>query len=154
MIIRKINEWNKPKRKSLVLGYWLVLPFVFFMYLLTFGAVKGSSVGALLTSIPSLTLTFLLSCLMLIQAYLLFRLTTKKTDEKLLNHFLLFSMLQQLLTANLIGTVLLYFYRKSLKDESVMDSCEATWPVRFETYTMMGMIGILSALVVALTLIQ
>lgn len=154
MIIRKINERNKPKRKSLVLGYWLLLPFVFFMYLLTFAAVNSSSVGTLLTSIPSLTLTFLLSCLMLVQAYLLFRLTTKDIDEKLLNRFLLFSMLQQLFTANLIGTVLLYFYRKSLKDGPLEDTCEATWTIRFEAYTLMGMVGVLSALVVALTLIQ
>lgn len=154
MIIRKINALNKPKRKSLVLGYWLLLPFIFFMYLLTFAAVNGSSVGKLLTNIPSLTLTFLLSCLMLVQAYLLFCLTTKETDEKLLNRFLLFSMLQQVLTANLIGTVLLYFYRRSLKDEPRKDTCVAAWSVRFEAYTLMGMVGILSALVVALTLIQ
>ncbi|WP_207702158.1 hypothetical protein [Candidatus Enterococcus ferrettii] len=154
MLIRKMNQLNNTKRKSLVLSYWLLLPFLFFMYLLTFATVKGSSVGSLLTNIPSLTLTFLLSCLLLIQAYLLYRLTTKETNEKLLNHFLLFSMLQQAITANLIGTVLLYLYRKSLKNEQLKNTCETAWSVQFETYTLMGLVGILSVLVVALTLIQ
>lgn len=141
------------KLRGMVLAYWILLPLVFFAYLFVYAAVNSTSVGTMLMEIPAITLTFLLSCVLLIQSYLIYRLTAKENDQQLLNQFLLFAMVQQLITANLIGVALLFFYRKALKNE-VLENATATNATRFEVYLLMGIVGFLSVLVAVLTLIQ
>lgn len=141
------------KLRGIILAYWILLPLVFFAYMFVFAAVNGHSVGTMLIEIPSITLTFLLSCVTLLQAYSIYRLTARENDQELLNQYLLFSMVQQLITANLIGVALLFFYRKALKNEAI-ESVTATNAAKFEVYLLMGIVGVLSVLVAVLTLIQ
>lgn len=140
--------------RNLLLTFWIVVPILFYCYLFVFSFVNNTSVTNLIQEIPSLSLTFLLSCLSFIQAYLLRKLTLKENDGALLKIYVSFSLIQQLITINLIGVGLVFLYRKEIHKEVILSQKEVSKISKYEAIIMMGMIGLLSVLVVGLTLAQ
>ncbi|MHC5248623.1 hypothetical protein [Enterococcus sp. LJL90] len=153
MILTKAMNWLTPNRiKNFVIGYWLLLPVLFYSFVLLFAFNSQSSFTTLIAEVPSLTLTFLLTCLMLLLAFLMYTLSKDQNNQQLLKRFVIFALVQQVATANLIGAALVFAYFKSVKHQPIAAGV-ATTKTQFESYLLMGLIGLLSILVVALTLI-
>lgn len=101
--------------KNLLIVYWIAIPFCFYLYLFMTSSMRHVSVTHLIQNIPGLTLGFLLCSLMLIQSatvYFIHHFSTSRNG--LIGKFLYFSTIQQLLTGNLIGAILCFFYNRSL----------------------------------------
>lgn len=152
MLTRAIN-WLTPNRlKNVLVGYWLLLPVLFYSFVLLFAVNSQSRFTTLIAEVPPITLTFLLTCLMLLSAYLVYTLSKDQNNQQLLKRFVIFALVQQVATANLIGAAIVYAYYKSLKHQEITDGV-ATTKTQFESYLLMGLIGLMSILVVSLTLI-
>lgn len=101
--------------KHLLVGYWLVAPASFYVYLLMTSSMRQVSMVDLMTNVPGITLASLLASLMLIQAVTLYFIQQiSSSRDGLLGKFLTFSMIQQLFTGNIVGAILSFFYGRSL----------------------------------------
>ena len=101
--------------KHLLVGYWLVAPACFYVYLLMTSSMRQVSMVDLMTNVPGITLASLLASLMLIQAVTLYFIQQiSSSRDGLLGKFLTFSMIQQLFTGNIVGAILSFFYGRSL----------------------------------------
>lgn len=101
--------------KYALLGYWLLVPALFYCYLFLMSGNQSIAVTDLLIHIPSLTLASLIACLLLFQgAMFYFIQRTFKSCDGLLGQFLTAMLPQQIVTGNLIGAALIFFTRRAL----------------------------------------
>lgn len=106
-------------KRNVLLGYWVMMPVLFYFYLFLVSFNQQVSIQHLILQIPGLTLGLLLSFLMLFQAACLYFISSQ--SEKIFfveKRFLTFSLFQQVLTGNIIGAALCYFYNKKMIAEN------------------------------------
>ena len=102
-------------KRNLLLGYWIVLPVLFYFYLFLVSFNQHVTIQQLILQIPGFTLAFLLSFLMLFQAACLYLIGAQNEKKSLIEkRFLTFSLFQQILTGNIIGAALCYFYSRNM----------------------------------------
>jgi hypothetical protein len=102
-------------KRNVLLGYWILVPSLFYFYLFLISFHQQLSIQELITQIPGLALAFLVSFVTLFQAACLYFIGHEKANSgNLEKQFLTFSMVQQILTGNIIGARLCYFYNKQL----------------------------------------
>lgn len=137
---------HSTKMKRVLFGYWLVVPLLFGVYILTFTTVKQVSVGSVFTSIPSLTLTSIVVLLMVFQLFGLYIMNnSSEYRHSLLGVYLKFNMVQQLLSFNIPGFLICLLFYRSLVDGNE----ESALPkqVQWTVYGLMGFVGLLTILV-------
>lgn len=104
------NRWQK-----LLLIYWLLIPVLFYFYLVLLTIKDQVSLNQLIQQVPGVTVGFLTTCLMLIQATMLFKISQKSVAKNgMLGRFLWFSLIQQILTGNLPGALLSFLAERKL----------------------------------------
>lgn len=109
-IVQSATTW-----KRFLLGYWLVVPISFYLYTFLMTMQEQITMQDLLFQVPGMTLGFLITCLMLFQAVILFFLgNLSESKTGLLGKYLWFTIIQQILTGSLIGAVLAFFYERRL----------------------------------------
>lgn len=144
-------QWasNPKKLKNILLGYWLVVPILFYLYLIITGVQMNQTVQELVQTTPTLLIGNLVSSLMLFQAGLLFFIShISQSKDGLLGKFALVSIIQQVVTGNIIGVVLAFFFRRSL----LAIEEENTANQRLIFYIATGFSLLLSILVLFITL--
>lgn len=138
---------NTSMYRKLLFFYWLISPILFGTYLFLTATIQKTSIEALLTTIPSLALTSIVSLLMIFQVVCLYLLgNTSDCRYSFFGNFLLFSMGQQLLTLNIIGLILTFLLYQSLL--SVKETKEISVQIKKLMYALIYFIGGLSILVV------
>ena len=138
---------NTSKLKKILLFYWLLNPVLFGMYLFLMSLNQGEPIGELLTYIPSLALTSIIAWLSIFQAFgLYFVGSTSDCRHSLFGYFLIFSMIQQLLTLNIIGLALTGLLYRSLF--VVKEENELSNKLKIVTYSLMIFVGLLTIIVV------
>lgn len=102
MMIKKQTKFYK-----LLIGYWFATAFLFFSYAGLTCLNQQISFQELLTTVPTFSLGFLLSCMMLVMGVMLSKMDKRETSRKsMFGKFILFAFIQQLLTFNIIGAIL------------------------------------------------
>lgn len=111
-------------KRNVLLGYWILMPVLFYFYLFLVSFNQQVTIQQLILQIPGLTLGLLLSFLMLFQAACLYFMGAQTNKPTLFEkRFLTFSLFQQVLTGNIIGAALCYFYsRKMVADNQAVSS--------------------------------
>lgn len=138
---------NTSKLRKLLFFYWLIIPVLFGLYLFLTSTMQGISVEGLLTNIPGLALTSIVSLLSIFQAFGLYYIgNTSACRRSLFGYFLLFSIVQQLVTLNMIGLALTFLLYRSLLATKEMR--EVTNQAKMLMYGLMAFIGIITILVV------
>ncbi|WP_206911503.1 hypothetical protein IGL98_002181 [Enterococcus sp. DIV0840] len=137
---------HPTKIKRVLFGYWLMVPLLFGVYILTLATVKQVSVGTVFTSIPSLTLTSIVVLLLFFQLFGLYIMNNSSDcRHSLLGFYLKFNMVQQLLSVNIPGFIIcLLFYRSLLDDKEVVVLPKQ---VQWTVYSLMVFVGLLTILV-------
>jgi hypothetical protein len=141
-----VTFFRTDKMKRLLIVYWLLVPLLFGVYLLSFAAVKTVSVSTIFSTIPTITLTTIVVLLLLFQLYGLSILgDSSGCRHSLLGVYLKFSMIQQLFTVNIPGFLLCLFFYRSLSDSK--ENSTLSKQVRWLSYMLMVMVGLLTILV-------
>ncbi|MDT2822736.1 hypothetical protein P7H74_13360 [Enterococcus devriesei] len=134
--------------KNLLLGYWVILPAIFYFYLFLVSFDQQIAIQQLVLEIPGLALALLLSFLTLFQAASLHFITSRETDSDAVKKFLSFSMIQQILTGNIIGAALCFFVNKNFYDDQV----EASQKNKMILYSAIGFISLISLIILLITI--
>lgn len=92
--------------KKILLGYWIGSSVILFGYLYLVALDLGKSLPATLQAMPSLALVTIIAGLNLLLAAGLWKISA--TDSPL---FLSLALVQQLLSLNFVGALLIYFYQ-------------------------------------------
>lgn len=119
---------KKTVFKSSLIIYWLLLPLLFVGYLLLKSRLEGISLNMILVNDPHLTVMFLLSLINPLSGYLLKELSdSEQLNSSFAQLFLKFSIGQQLVTGNLIGSGLAFL---TLKENDLSVKPEKVTPYR------------------------
>lgn len=131
-------------RRNMLLGYWILMPILFYFYLFLVSFNQQVTIQQLIIQVPGITLAFLLSFLMLFQAAYLYLIGVQGKKKFLIEKsFLIFSLFQQVLTGNIIGAALCYFYSKKMFAERQPVSRS----VKVIFYFAVGFISLISVIV-------
>lgn len=104
--------------KKMLIGYWLLVPACFYLYLFMTSSMRQVAATELITNVPGITIAFLMASLMLIQSATVYFVQQISTShEGLLGKYLSFSLFQQICTGNIVGAIICYFYKRSLYNE-------------------------------------
>lgn len=104
------NRWQK-----FLLIYWIVVPVLFYFYLILLTIKDQVSLDQLIQQVPGVAVGFLITCLMLVQATILFKISQKSVAKNgILGHFLWFSLVQQVVTGNVPGALLSFLAERKL----------------------------------------
>ena len=142
--INFLNDSNKVAR--FLLGYWLITPIFFGLYILLTAQTTGMQLRELL-NIPTIAIAFLVACMTVILAAML-RLA-RRENPNTVRIFSIYAVVQQLLVVNLIGAVGSYFLTRALWNEPR----EPFAPVhRWILGAGMTILGMLSGLVLLIAL--
>ncbi|WP_421083162.1 cell shape determination protein CcmA [Rothia nasimurium] len=102
---------DTDKLRTFLFWYWIISPLIFFFY--QFSVSKGTGVTFQeMLQTPTVALAFLVSCISLIMAGLL--RAAESENELTERNFGIFAVIQQLLTGNLPGFLLAYFFTRSI----------------------------------------
>lgn len=102
-------------KRNVLLGYWILVPILFYFYLFLVSFNQQVPISQLIAQIPGLALTLLLSFLTLFQAAFLYFIDSKGDKHSLLvKKYLSFGMIQQVMTGNILGAALCFFYNKQV----------------------------------------
>ena len=99
--------------RTFLFWYWLISPMVFFLTSLRYRVEKNVDFREMLNE-PAIALAFIVSCMSLIMVGLLRAAETENENTE--RTFGMFAVAQQLLTGNVPGFLLSYFYTRSLWD--------------------------------------
>ena len=133
MIRQSATFWQK-----LLIGYWAMVPLLFFGYVALTATKLNSSWGDLITQLPGFSVCLLISCLMLMQAVVFLQ-----TKAELRGRFLLLAVVQQVLTLNIVGAILAYI---TLKKQYMLGHF-ASKKEKYAFYGYWGVILLLSVLI-------
>ncbi|MBF0808739.1 cell shape determination protein CcmA [Rothia nasimurium] len=104
---------DTQRLRTFLFWYWLISPFIFFFY--QFAVSRGENVDFReMLNEPAIALAFIVSCMSLIMVGLLRAAETENENTE--RTFGMFAVAQQLLTGNIPGFLLSYFYTRSLWD--------------------------------------
>lgn len=107
-----LNFLRDEKRLSRWLfWYWMISPFVFFLYTYVQVAQTGTQFREALNQ-PNIALSFLTSCMSIVTAYLL--KVAHEENAHTERSFSIFTIVQQLLVGNLVGFLLSFFLARAL----------------------------------------
>lgn len=133
------NRWQK-----LLLSYWLAVPVLFYGYLVLMTLRDQVTISQLIVNIPGMTVGFLITCLMLMQAVILYAVSQSSVSKSgLLGKFLWFSLVQQILTGNIPGAILSFLAERRLYD--VAEKTDGK--TKLTVYAGMAFVGLISVLV-------
>jgi hypothetical protein len=105
-------------KRNVLIGYWVLMPVLFYFYLFLVSFNQQVTIQQLILQIPGLTLGLLLSFLMLFQAACLYFISSQNEKNHFVEkRFLAFSLVQQILTGNIIGAALCFFYNRKIVAE-------------------------------------
>lgn len=102
---------NTQKLRTFMFWYWIVSPVIYFAYQYAVSQSAQVNIREMLNE-PAIALAFLTSCISIIMAGLL--RGAEAENESTERIFGIFAVVQQLLTGNLPGFLLSYFYTRSL----------------------------------------
>lgn len=103
--------------QSILMAYWLTISAVYYLYVSLTITTQQITLQALLYANPLFTLGILFTSIMMLQAGTLhFVAKCSQSKDGLLGKYLIVLLFQQMMTANLIGAGLIYFYRKQLNN--------------------------------------
>ncbi|OTN77704.1 hypothetical protein A5886_002805 [Enterococcus sp. 8G7_MSG3316] len=103
--------------QSILMAYWLTISAVYYLYVSLTITTQQITLHALLYANPLFTLGILFTSIMMLQAgTLYFVAKCSQSKDGLLGKYLIVLLFQQMMTANLIGAGLIYFYRKQLNN--------------------------------------
>ncbi len=102
--------------KHILLGYWIAAAFLFYFYAILMTIRMNGVIHEAFFHNPYVALGSLFPFLMLFQASILYFLEKRTIDISLLRIYLQFTVVQQVITGNLIGALLAFLYVRSLKD--------------------------------------
>ncbi|WP_326717214.1 hypothetical protein [Vagococcus jeotgali] len=106
---------SKKTLNNLLIAYWVIVPLSFYLYIVMTTFKYNISLSDLLRSTPLLNVAVLISSLLIIQlAVFLYVKSISSSKNGLLGHFLWFVMAQQILTGNIIGAGIVFFYERQL----------------------------------------
>lgn len=103
------------KLRTFLFWYWIISPFIYFIYQFALSASTGADIRTLLHETPIVALAFLTACMSLIMAGML--KLAQSENEGTERTFAIFATAQQLLVGNIPGFLLGYFFARSLWDE-------------------------------------
>lgn len=101
--------------KHILLGYWITAAFLFYFYAILMTIRMNGMIHEAFFHNPYIALGSLFPFLMLFQASILYFLEKRTIDISLLRIYLQFTVVQQVITGNLIGALLAFLYVRSLK---------------------------------------
>ena len=101
--------------KHILLGYWIAAAFLFYFYAILMTIRMNGMIHEAFFHNPYIALGSLFPFLMLFQASILYFLEKRTIDISLLRIYLQFTVVQQVITGNLIGALLAFLYVRSLK---------------------------------------
>lgn len=142
MMIKKQTKFYK-----LLMGYWFLVPALFLTYTGLTCLKQSISFEELLTTTPTFSVGFLLSCVMLVMGLMLVKIDKRDASRKsLFGKFILFSLIQQLMTFNIVGVILsgLTFYslsHTSSENESLTLSTKIVMGLTLVLSLLMGLIS-------------
>lgn len=140
--------YTKNRLKNGLLVYWIGLPILFYSYLVLTALKEHVTLAELLQQVPGLALGTLISSMLIIQAACLFMIqNVSKSRQGLLGKWLWFAMAQQIITANIIGAGLCFFYEKTLVDEAETTSLKLLFVVSMISF-FVGLLSLLAAFIV------
>ncbi|MDT2737383.1 hypothetical protein P7H00_09610 [Enterococcus pseudoavium] len=136
-------------RRNVLLGYWILMPVLFYFYLFLVSFNQQVTIQQLIFQLPGLTLALLLSFLMLFQAACLYFIGSQSDTHTFFEkRFLTFSLFQQVLTGNIIGAALCYFYNRNTFAENRPISSN----IRVIFYFAIGFISLITAIILFIAL--
>lgn len=103
----------------ILLGYWMIVSCLYYLYVSIKITTQNISLHSLLLANPLFTLGVLLTSIMMLQTgslHYIARLSQSKNG--LLGRYLFVLLFQQIMTGNLIGAGLVFFYRNQLENHS------------------------------------
>ncbi|AQP54035.1 hypothetical protein CBF34_06665 [Vagococcus penaei] len=84
----------------------------------------------LLTNTGTFAVGLLLSCLMIVLALMLLMIDkTQVSQHSILGRYLVFAMIQQVLTLNFVGVIIAFFYYRTLPVKSQQDKILTFMPI-------------------------
>lgn len=109
--------WLKQTQtlQRIVLGYWIIIPVIFYSLIGLFSLQEQVAIQHLVQSSPMIAVGNLVACLSLLQAgicYFILKFSNSKIG--VLGHYMLITLIQQLLTLNILGVVLTLLYYRVL----------------------------------------
>ena len=99
--------------KHILLGYWIAVAFLFYFYAILMTIRMNGMIHEAFFHNPYIALGSLFPFLMLFQASILYFLEKRTIDISLLRIYLQFTVVQQVITGNLIGALLAFLYVRS-----------------------------------------
>ncbi|MDY3049003.1 MAG: cell shape determination protein CcmA [Rothia sp. (in: high G+C Gram-positive bacteria)] len=111
-LLYALSDTNRLR--TFLFWYWLISPLIFFFY--QFAVSQGEQVDfRQMLNEPAIALAFMVSCMSIIMTGLLKAAETENEGTERI--FGIFAVIQQLLTGNIPGFLLSYFYTRSLWQE-------------------------------------
>lgn len=136
-------------KKNVLLGYWVLVPTLFYFYLFLLSFNQQVEIKQLIVQVPGLALTLLLSFLTLFQAAALYFISSRTEGTSvLMKKFFAFGIIQQILTGNFIGAALCYFVNKNIADGDEQDSMNT----KIIFYSMTVFIGVISLVILMIAI--
>lgn len=120
-----VPEKRKKRFYNIMMGYWLVVSAIYFVSFMMMQSRSGVSFEQLLSENITLTLNILTLSINLIFAYLLYATDFKERKKGgIADRILKAAILQQLLTANIIGAVLAFLALNELTENPLITEAE------------------------------
>lgn len=141
-VIRMMMIKKQTKFYKLLMGYWFLVPALFLAYTGLTCLKQAISFQELLTTTPTFSVGFLISCVMLVMGLMLVKVDKSNASRKsIFGKFILFSIVQQIMTFNIVGVILsgLTFY-------SLSHTSSENESLTLSTKIVMGLILVLSLL--------
>ncbi len=98
---------NYFRYKKLLIGYWILIPILYFLYIYLAKLNQNTTYFNILTSQPIYSIYFLLAWIMIIQALLVI-----KARDEIMNKYIRIFLFQQIMTLNIIGVILNFLLLK------------------------------------------
>lgn len=120
-----VPEKRKKRFYNLAMGYWIVIPVLYFGSFFMIQSGSGQSYEQLLSENIGLTLNILISSINLIFAYLLYATDfSERKKDGIADVIFKAAILQQLLVANVIGAIIAFLALRELSDNPLMTEAE------------------------------
>lgn len=107
----------------------------------------------MLQEVPSLAVAFLVCCILLVMAFILHSVFAMKEEVKTLRSFVLFAVIQQLMTLNFIGAGISYLYYRIIPKAEKTDKIKRS-PLILALVILVAVLSLLSAFLLLIQTIK
>ncbi|GAB2026158.1 hypothetical protein [Lactovum odontotermitis] len=107
----------------------------------------------IITEMPSLAVAFLVCCILLVMAFILHSVFAIKGEVKTLKSFVLFAVIQQLMTLNFIGAGISYLYYRIIPKAEKTDKIKRA-PLILALVILVTVLSLLSAVLLLIQTIK